>query len=420
MRKKIWMAVLLGLGIFFLSQDAASQTAPADSAEIEQEANEILEMMGIDISKISKNNSAKEERADSLQAAKPEPEEIIPVQADSTPPPLPAPLSPPPVATPPVPPVAEPAKTYYSRVVTTQVINSGQQYASAYSAYPGYDAYSGYISYEDQARLELERAKAIAERLARKFAQETARQDSIATNRNLVSNTRWDNEPSGETGLASYYAEPFHGRRMANGQIFNTFDPNMAASRTLPLGTRVLVTDTRTGRSITVTITDRGPYVTGRVIDLSSAGAKLLASDFIARGTIPVRVTPLFGDGKWVWPVLGRHKTQSYQIGHRALDIDGVMGGPVFAIADGQVTKTGWHQFHGNYVEIDHGNGRRSVYGHLSRFDVQVGDVVKAGQLIARIGNTGNVHAGWNSDGSHLHLEIWQSGHPVNPLTFLK
>jgi len=224
----------------------------------------------------------------------------------------------------------------------------------------------------------------------------------------------------GESGLASYYAEPFHGRRMANGQVFNIFDPNMAAHKSLPLGTRVLVTDTRTGKSITVTIMDRGPYITGRVIDLSLAGAKLLASDFIARGTVPIRITPLFGDGKWVWPTLGRRITQYPQAGHRALDIDGVMGGPVFAIASGKVVNAGRHQFHGNYVEIDHGNGRRSLYGHLSQYNVSIGNMIKTGQLIARIGNTGNVHAGWNGDGSHLHLEIWQDGHPVNPLVFLK
>ena len=75
------------------------------------------------------------------------------------------------------------------------------------------------------------------------------------------------------TGIASFYAKKFTGRKMADG---TRMDPNAdnAASRTLPLGTTAMVTNLATGRSAEVTIQDRGPYVKGRIIDLSPATAR--------------------------------------------------------------------------------------------------------------------------------------------------
>ncbi|MDD0824311.1 septal ring lytic transglycosylase RlpA family protein [Mannheimia sp. AT1] len=76
-----------------------------------------------------------------------------------------------------------------------------------------------------------------------------------------------------QTGIASYYANKFNGRRTANGEIFSNAKMT-AAHRTLPFGTLIEVTNLRNGRSVIVRINDRGPYIHPRVVDLSSAAAK--------------------------------------------------------------------------------------------------------------------------------------------------
>jgi rare lipoprotein A len=83
---------------------------------------------------------------------------------------------------------------------------------------------------------------------------------------------RRDRVLSSEIGLASWYGAPYHNARVANGQIYNQ-NAMTAAHRTLPLGTVVRVTNLATDQSAVVTITDRGPFVRGRVLDLSRAAA---------------------------------------------------------------------------------------------------------------------------------------------------
>ncbi|MFH0351769.1 MAG: septal ring lytic transglycosylase RlpA family protein [Chromatiales bacterium] len=75
-----------------------------------------------------------------------------------------------------------------------------------------------------------------------------------------------------QVGIASWYGPGFHGKETANGEVFNQ-DELTAAHRTLPLGTKVAVTNVTNGKSVKVEINDRGPYVKGRVIDLSRAAA---------------------------------------------------------------------------------------------------------------------------------------------------
>lgn len=93
-----------------------------------------------------------------------------------------------------------------------------------------------------------------------------------------------------ETGLASWYGNPYHGRAAANGEIYD-MDKLTAAHRTLPFGTMVRVTRTDSGQSVEVRITDRGPFVDGRIIDLSRAAAR--AIDLIGPGVAEVRVEPV-------------------------------------------------------------------------------------------------------------------------------
>ncbi|HWL83452.1 MAG TPA: septal ring lytic transglycosylase RlpA family protein [Roseomonas sp.] len=91
-------------------------------------------------------------------------------------------------------------------------------------------------------------------------------------------------------GRASYYANHFHGKRMANGKRFNR-NSNAAASRTLPLGTRAQVKNLENGRTATVTIQDRGPFKRGRIIDLSPSTARQLGMTH--DGVAMVEVVPL-------------------------------------------------------------------------------------------------------------------------------
>jgi rare lipoprotein A len=90
-----------------------------------------------------------------------------------------------------------------------------------------------------------------------------------------------------EEGVASYYADEFNGRKTSNGEVFD-MDSLTAAHRSLPFDSMVKVTNLNNGRSVTVRINDRGPFVEGRIIDLSRAGAKAIG--MIGTGTAPVRL----------------------------------------------------------------------------------------------------------------------------------
>ncbi|HLK11791.1 MAG TPA: septal ring lytic transglycosylase RlpA family protein [Candidatus Binatia bacterium] len=93
-----------------------------------------------------------------------------------------------------------------------------------------------------------------------------------------------------QEGVASWYGPGFHGRRTANGEIFDQYELT-AAHPSLPLGTRAVVTNLRNGRVVEVRINDRGPFVDGRVIDLSYAAARVLG--MVGPGTARVRVEVL-------------------------------------------------------------------------------------------------------------------------------
>jgi rare lipoprotein A len=92
------------------------------------------------------------------------------------------------------------------------------------------------------------------------------------------------------SGIASWYGPGFHGNRSASGEIYNQ-NAMTAAHRSLPFGTRVQVTNLNNGRSVVVRINDRGPYVRGRVIDLSAAAARVLG--VMQTGVAPVQLNVL-------------------------------------------------------------------------------------------------------------------------------
>src|SRR5256885_1970477 len=96
-----------------------------------------------------------------------------------------------------------------------------------------------------------------------------------------------------QVGRASWYGKQFHGRSTASGEPYDMFQFT-AAHRQLPLGTWVRVTNLRNGRSITVRVNDRGPYVGNRIIDLSYGAAQML--ELRARGTEKVRIDIVNGE----------------------------------------------------------------------------------------------------------------------------
>ena len=105
------------------------------------------------------------------------------------------------------------------------------------------------------------------------------------------------NHPKTQIGIASYYGKKFHKKRTANGEIFNMYKVS-AAHKSYPLGTKVRVTNLENGKSIKLVINDRGPFVKGRIIDLSYKAARKL--DCVNQGTTKVRIDVIrLGDNKY-------------------------------------------------------------------------------------------------------------------------
>ncbi|ROR29693.1 M23 family metallopeptidase [Inmirania thermothiophila] len=99
---------------------------------------------------------------------------------------------------------------------------------------------------------------------------------------------------------------------------------------------------------------------------------------------------------------------------HQGVDFAGRFGSDVIAVASGVVTWAGPRYGYGNLVEIDHGNGYVTRYGHNSELLVKVGDLVRKGQVIAKMGSSGR------STGPHVHLEVLRDGRPVDPLRYVR
>jgi murein DD-endopeptidase MepM/ murein hydrolase activator NlpD len=98
---------------------------------------------------------------------------------------------------------------------------------------------------------------------------------------------------------------------------------------------------------------------------------------------------------------------------HNGIDFEANVGDPVRSAGNGLVKFAGWKNGFGNVVEIDHQNGYVTVYAHNSAFTVKEGDVVRAGQVVAKAGSTGR------STGPHVHFEVHKDGRPINPRAFL-
>ncbi len=123
-------------------------------------------------------------------------------------------------------------------------------------------------------------------------------------------------------------------------------------------------------------------------------------------------------------PATGARETSGFGVradpftGHAAYhpgqDFAGAYGSPIYVTAPGIVSYAGVRSGYGNTVEVDHGHGFKTRYGHLSAISVTVGQHVAVGQRIGAMGSTGR------STGTHLHYEVWVNGRPQNPLRFVK
>lgn len=99
---------------------------------------------------------------------------------------------------------------------------------------------------------------------------------------------------------------------------------------------------------------------------------------------------------------------------HLAIDITTVKNAPVKAAADGTVIFAGWTPDTGNVIILNHNNNTITAYKHNTSLSKKQGEIVKGGEVIATVGNTGEL-----STGPHLHFELWREGHPVNPQDFI-
>ena len=121
-----------------------------------------------------------------------------------------------------------------------------------------------------------------------------------------------------------------------------------------------------------------------------------------------------------LWPVAG-FVTREFSAGdqarriapHHGIDLAAALDKPIRAAGKGLVMEAGWDEFLGNFVEIQHGFGYVTVYGHCSRIAVRKGDRIDRGQVIAYLGGTGEASA------PHLHFEIWKEGEVVDPRSVL-
>ncbi len=145
-------------------------------------------------------------------------------------------------------------------------------------------------------------------------------------------------------------------------------------------------------------------------------GTKPYVARYVTSVSGPVPSSAARGTGNFGYPVSGRI-TQKWWTRHQGIDIAAPKGTPIYAADAGYVSFAGWDReivSYGNMILINHGNGYITRYAHLSAFIVSAGDSVKKGQLIGRVGSTGN------STGPHVHFEIYRNGVRVNPFGYLR
>jgi murein DD-endopeptidase MepM/ murein hydrolase activator NlpD len=118
----------------------------------------------------------------------------------------------------------------------------------------------------------------------------------------------------------------------------------------------------------------------------------------------------------WLSSPFGKRKDpfNAKSAAHKGVDLASNTGNKIKTMAEGKVTRAGWATGYGKVIEIDHGNGFKTKYGHLNKIYVNKGQQVAQNEAIGEVGNTGR------STGPHLHYEVLYNGVPLNPMVFIK
>lgn len=215
------------------------------------------------------------------------------------------------------------------------------------------------------------------------------------------------------TGTVQYEVEiPYTTKRVADAAEYKGYE------RTRVVG--------KNGKSL---VTATATYLDGEIISSVITSSKVIqepVDHIIAYGTKVVTSKKYKGGphatGRFIWPLpYTRYITQHFGTnGHGGTDISytNVYGQDIIAADGGVVVVAAWRQgtsygSYGKYVLIDHGGGYQTLYAHCSELLVQPGDIVKQGQVIAKVGNTGR------STGPHLHFELQVNGRRINPLLYV-
>ena len=216
----------------------------------------------------------------------------------------------------------------------------------------------------------------VAEDAAKEDAEDTAKEDSVSSN------------DSSETETAPISASNGTNRLLPQGGLGKEIDPLdllKDAKAQVPKLNEALDS---TAKPLEATLAAEAAYPTG----LPVTGHLDISSEF------GVRSNPFSGGG--------------YEV-HEGIDFIGDIGDIIAATGDGKVVLAGPNGGYGNTVTIDHGYGYETLYAHMSKVEVAVGDRVKRGQIIGRIGNTGR------SSGPHLHYSIYKEKKAINPRKLL-
>ena len=150
-------------------------------------------------------------------------------------------------------------------------------------------------------------------------------------------------------------------------------------------------------------------YVDGVQTEINTVKVEVIkepVAEHVIKGTrLKSGMTAAYGSGEWMWPVPGYTYVSRWMSSyHKGADICAPYGTPIYASDSGVVTTAGSHYSYGNYVIIDHGNGWRTLYAHMSALGCSVGQAVQRGEVIGYVGSTGN------STGNHCHFEMYQNG----------
>lgn len=208
------------------------------------------------------------------------------------------------------------------------------------------------------------------------------------------------------TGVASAELLKVKVVRRETETVAIPFDTQNSESSEYDFGKVVTLQDGEDGsEDVTYEVTMIDGVVTDRQA-ISYTVTKASVPEITVTGTrLKSGMVAQIGSGSFIWPVPNyTYVSRWMSSGHRGADICAPYGTTIIASDSGTVVAAGWHYSYGNYVEIDHGNGYKTLYGHMSSIAVTQGQAVAQGDKIGEVGSTGN------STGNHCHFEMFYNG----------